>query len=1735
MRLRNKFFRLLALFMAIQMVTAAVVPTITYALTSGPSQPEFSSFEPVATTNMVNSFTGDFTYNLPLLEVSGPQGSSYPISLSYHSGVTPAEEASWVGYGWTLNAGAINRAVSGIPDDFKKKSIVTYNKTRTNWTATVGISGALEIFGYKKNGKTPNTDAQDAGDPVKRALDANVSLRYNNYNGFGYNVGAGVNLGKGVVSMGYNVSDGNGSFSLGVNPVALFNAGQKLGWDKMKENNTKADIEGAYKSALKGKSSSDVVGDIAKRRTLGSSFYGLLNYAGSIKSIQLQPYSGASFNFSVGLELNPVSLPIGKIKRLFGSFAYQNTKEKVSSDAYGYLYSGEANIATAQEVEGFLTKSYNNRMDYSTEKGSSFSKKDSVLGIPFNSADQFMVSGEGLGGGFRLYHKKIGHFGPRYVRSAINTFNLGAEVQAGGAWGGGADIGYGRSTTRLTDWNRAPSGSEFSRISDESADEPVFFRFINDLGGSWGADLSDAPIQTDIDLSGYVSSDGDNYSGPVLLKKGTYSLPTSNDFKYEPNNGVRSGRSSYIGFNLNKDVYSTGNTPSYKAYSKRADINKLARKSDPTLEDNIGELAVFNQSGLRYIYGLPVYSRNEKNLSYDVEGGIVEQNSKIYFSKSVASAKDLKPKTKLGEERKDAYASSFLLTEITTPEYVDRSLDGPTIDDFGGYTRFNYEKKYGDEQGWYRWRFPYNGLDYSRNSLSDPKDDLASFNGGEKEIYYLHNIETKSHIAIFHTSFREDGLGAEKDELAWQEKKDLTPIDKLQRLDKIELYPISAFQKGTDGRLLRDENGLPKLRTGQNGLAALKGAEDDIHPVKTVHFEYAEESEESEELATGAPNMKVNRGKLTLKRVYFEYNGKSDARISPYVFDYKYPSFQDYPAKYRSGNESIILGDNPEYLPEQNPPYSEFNSDAWGNYQPSGEERHAKMQTWLDQGVVPNEGYDPAAWQLKVIKLPSGGEIHVQYEADDYQYVQDKEAHVMVPLKESVSRSRVLIDIEELGIDPLAPLGSEETARLVSLIQERYINQGHKIYFKFLYRLIGDDPTSIPDLNECNVEYIDGYVDVKSVGFDGVDIFLELDGEELPEDVCKEFARKKKLGVLDISGGCDAASTATAVNGGQARPDQVVRQLFAMAETILGLTEMKRCAQLNPESSYLRVPAPFAKRGGGLRVKRLLTFDKGLEGEAAVYGSEYIYKTTDDLGNEISSGVATNEPGTIREENILVDVLKSTRNRGLKRIVSGKNKREQEGPIGESIYPRGSVGYSKVIIKNIHSGETNPGFVVNEYHTAKEYPIEAYNTQIKDKTEFGYGFGGYVSYFLKKQWASQGFSFVLNDMHGKPKRMATYAGNYTDVFTLNESLIIGEEVYDYHKPGTPVPVKSSLYGATEMATLGKEVDITLAQKAFEEETIDGNVEVDFTVGIFSFLIPIPFATAVPELMWTEGGVATHVSSKVIRYPAILKAKTSYQDGIKHVTEQVAFDKYTGNVIASRSYDEFNGNYMSESVLANWEYPVMGDKASTEGRLIDAAFTLEGDQLKLSVDQVCDLTQFTRGDLIELGDGTQALFHVLEVDYVSESLRVEVSQQNQAPSIQSASNIRIIRTGRMNALTANVGSIVRHDPSALLEPINEGGRYVASTFTGDLNSAMGNIAQADITGDFMLSGSYLNMNMSAYTEEGYSTIDWSNAQIKEVEIKYTKEDDHITVDIMAFEIACSGCSGGWLRIVAAGWT
>lgn len=115
--------KVIAVFLLITFLQSICFPTVSWALTSV-HQTEYTSYETLQNTDMVDLITGDFNYTIPLLHVPGPEGG-FSMPLAYHGGIEVDEEASWVGLGWSFNPGAIVRDVRQFPDDFSGQEVST--------------------------------------------------------------------------------------------------------------------------------------------------------------------------------------------------------------------------------------------------------------------------------------------------------------------------------------------------------------------------------------------------------------------------------------------------------------------------------------------------------------------------------------------------------------------------------------------------------------------------------------------------------------------------------------------------------------------------------------------------------------------------------------------------------------------------------------------------------------------------------------------------------------------------------------------------------------------------------------------------------------------------------------------------------------------------------------------------------------------------------------------------------------------------------------------------------------------------------------------------------------------------------------------------------------------------------------------------------------------------------------------------------------------------------------------------------------------------------------------------------------------------------------------------------------------------------------------------------------------------------------------------------------------------
>ncbi|UOQ75199.1 hypothetical protein [Hymenobacter cellulosilyticus] len=155
----------------------------------------------------------------------------------------------------------------------------------------------------------------------------------------------------------------------------------------------------------------------------------------------------------------------------------------------------------------------------------------------------------------------------------------------------------------------------------------------------------------------------------------------------------------------------------------------------------IGAFRVTAEDGTTYHYSLPVYHYSTYSESRE------KTQDKPGFSSS-----------RMGDNGKFIYATTWLLTAITSSDYVDRNQLGVVDDqDWGGWVKFEY----GRFSTAYKWRQPYVGdseLEQDINSVNS----TGSFSEGTKQTYYLNSIRTRSHTALFVKSVRQDGRGTFK-------------------------------------------------------------------------------------------------------------------------------------------------------------------------------------------------------------------------------------------------------------------------------------------------------------------------------------------------------------------------------------------------------------------------------------------------------------------------------------------------------------------------------------------------------------------------------------------------------------------------------------------------------------------------------------------------------------------------------------------------------------------------------------------------------------------------------------------------------------------------------------------------------------------------------------------------------------------------------------------------------------
>lgn len=1678
-----------------------LVPTVAHALTSGPAQPEYTSFEPLGTTGMVNEFNGGFTYNIPLLEVPGPHGSSYPVTLSYHSGGTAEEDASWVGFGWTLNAGAISRGMRGLPDDANGEDVRQINKMPASETWMTGAYSTLQVASYD-------------------VLEFNAARRYNNYTGYSVTSGSMLNI-LNLASVGTTTQNGVKRFSATVDWSRLFSefmtsTGALAG---LSATTLESASTGPTFSRALIQEMSSVYG------TIGS--YLMRSFSTTVMPNATTEYSGVDkvgkFGVTAGFMPGPVL--IGLHQGIIAGYSKREATNEIVRKGYGYLYQGAASLG-------------DDMTDHSSERETPWTSRDRYLSPAYHSYDQFTCNAQGIGGGLRLVHDRAGYTTPVATTSQFDNIDLGLEAGGGPdklTIGGSLRVG----TSIMTLASGLGAGHQLNGMKHRpysSANNRAMMRFGNDP-----ADNVSYASDTKAVAPSLVFGVG---TGLELVNIGTTSGLYSRVNNWHVDSVYKRLRSSSsVSYRTNKEMV-RGSTLASKqpsAYSA-ALHDTIIDRTEKAIADGIGEISVKNPGGMQYVFGLPVYARNERTLQF------VGRSVHDLYRRSNRTAfgtLNLSTPGATGMVRTAPYATTWLMTEIRTPDYVDRTMDGPTLDDFGGYTQFGYRRTAGTrEKGtftdsvskkWFKWRTPYQGYSYSPGRLTQTHDDRGAVAMGEKEMYFLSKIETKTHTAFFVTnktnytvpksgggtieikgsqSTRMDAFEAWNTGMMDNDEEVCGNLPGPGNLQTRLAMPPGVYNNKFVGGVKRNRTKMTNQYFDDHSqdnkseylekviLIAKDEAGNYTDVIKTTNLEYTYEVMQtpaqrwvemtkynartkkydprpvadwdtvyslsgmlnsaisltsSGVYAQHTTSAAVTRmGKLTLKRVWTDYGTALNARISPYEFQYTYrrPRTQSYPAEIKGNslyNDVItfdsafarVTGDataadsaRADSLTAaiQNPYYDPVMVDAWGGLRWNGfSDGDRYREHYSQEGQDGSIGYDAGAWQLKIIRLPSGGEIRVQYEQNTYSHVQNEPAMALVPIKNVVRAG----DDWSFDLD-LAALPGRDPATLRKLVED-YARR-EKLFFKFLMPItpcpVSLTTTSVPD---SAAEFLTGYADIDAnnvtLQSGNTVIRVKMTSSPKPPELLREFIRNERMMINTCGREAEEQDLTEPGTTSKAVFDKLDRMGGVIQANAMGIESFTASPGFGiyKANSYVRIPCQF-KYGGGPRVKRVFLYDPGIEtGRAAIYGNEYLYDKVE-AGVRTSYGVATNEPGMIREESALVKFLIGRdEQQYFDKLAAGVDMEQFEGPIAASQLPGASIGYGRVIVKNIVSTGSEPGFTAVDFFTARDYPVKMENTDIDDVPEYFPPINLPILAVRKGGTsATQGYAIHHNAMHGRVKAMRKCSGAFSS-FNERTWQVVESIEHEYYEPGEEIPVLSvNAEGEASITTAVRGMEMDLHTETHAVHDLTAYAKVDADVGVV-FPLAVMGHVAPPQALLKDQYLKTATITKVISYAVFEKSTKVVRDGRTIRTENVAFDDVTGAPIIVRTYDEFagmespagtqDGSMVDYTIPAYMVYPAMGPASDGEGlQATGTTVSVSGAVVTIAAGAAFT-SHCTPGDVVMLQGSAGTAF--AQVTSIS-GANLVCGHVTNAPEATASSGVTatVVRSGRTNQLTAVAGKILR---------------------------------------------------------------------------------------------------------------
>jgi len=1301
------------------------------AASGGPTQPEYNSFTAVSASNLVDPFTGNVGYNVPLFEIGG-----YPVTLSYSGDIGMEQDAGWVGLGWSLNMGSITRGLRGVPDEFNgTDEIEQVEKMRPRVSVEVDMNTINSEMLILQKG----TADQSNDTTMVQGKTLSLTLGFDNYTGLfvGFR-----GLGKDLFNFN---KDADTLSNSALSEKGIYkNSKKKITDNLAKSALSQFSMSYDSRSGIDASQNLDFLLDKSKLLQKVSTVIGLPTSVGlSSRSGKIStglitgfPNSKYAPSYSPDFTYNPTFItPISNLYSFNNTTAFDfsipgvagNTRavsikanvsgtflrssaENTSFAMYGLMYMKEHPNLVHQQMDAGKIAIFDVQ-----ENGKYVDKYTTELSSSAVLADVFSIAGAGVGGSFRLQDNALTLHGPgsQQTKPSVNSIYLKGEL---GSQGATSEVGVDAGVTVVRHKYEPLSSEDFENseyyfdqilATTNNPYQPVSFKNDFEFIESSNAYYSGFHWDT---LTSIGVRDKFKISKPGTLNfhnkfKNTLSLyphaESNSNVSHVISSHIRTGsrearqqvvthlkaneamvhsfQKKIVSYDMlvsGQSNASPGPDGEYRFTPIEAERvgNSGFRKGH-----HISEFTVLQPDGSTHYYGTPAYNYSQTEYEFNVSSQLLsfQQSQSVnnynYLNNTTGyTSNDISDNNKGIDHRKiekkiPSYAHAFLLNAVLSSDYVDVNGDGPSKEDIGNYVKFNYSLAHGD---------------------------LSSTNNFENTGFKWRNLSgsNKADLSIANKSDLQD----DKASFTYGVKENWY-IHSIETKDQIALFYL---KKRLDGYEVLGSNGGVNFSNGKQqyyldhvavySLEEFRLNGEQGEPLKVVHLQYSYDlcqgydynvrvTSTSQSVINPDGNLHpitglaadYNRGgKLTLHKVWVTYGKQNIPTSAPYVFEYKTlnPNYE-YKAMDRWGNfQPLKTGSNSLYtLNSQDHPYTNQNATA--------------------------AGQNASAWMLSDIQLPSGGKITIDYESDSYGHVQNRKAMNM--LKITAITDHVGYDendVENNHLFTSAEKFTFDNPRRVYLIVEKpsgvnsvnqLVDKDELLYYNFMVQL---GRQGLWDADKTR-EPINGFCEIESIGeINSQYSYIKLKHEMAGMWAVNPIVRNA------LQQGLARASFIFYPGSDQMRSHQTLPEnkfismlLGSITETMAMLTNkyqyfMTRnfCRTVDLNQCFIRTLAPSGtKLGGGHRVKSVTITDNwstmtSAAENSASYTIDYTYNNTDGS----TSGVANYEPLMGGDENPLKYPKTAYKKKWMSKKVKAVQKTKEKQGIQPSnhSYDLGPVG-----------------------------------------------------------------------------------------------------------------------------------------------------------------------------------------------------------------------------------------------------------------------------------------------------------------------------------------------------------------------------------------------------------------------------------------------------------------------------